>query len=105
MKVRPTGDRLLIRRIDVDEKVGSLFVPDVAKEQPDQGEVISVGRGSVNERGEVVPTEARPGDKVLFGKYAGNDIKIEGQRYLIVRDDEILAIIEKDNEVNSQVAS
>lgn len=96
IKVRPVGDRLLVRRIDTAEMIGSLYVPDTAKEQPDQGEVVAVGRGATNERGEIVPTEARPGDKILFGKYAGNDIKLEGEKYLIIRDEEVLAIFDSE---------
>ena len=96
MKVRPLHDRILVRRIDEETKTaGGLFIPDTAKEKPQQGEVIAVGNGKVAEDGKVRPLDVKKGDKVLFSKYAGNDIKIDGEEVLILKEDDVLAVIEK----------
>ena len=96
MKVRPLGDRVIVRRIGEEEKTkGGLIIPDTAKEKPMEGEVIAVGKGKVLENGKVQPMEVKKKDKVLFGKYAGTEIKIEGEERLIMREDDILCVIEK----------
>jgi len=94
MNVRPLHDRLLVRRIEEKETVkGGIIIPDTAKEKPQEGEVIAVGNGKVLENGTKVAMDVKAGDRVLFGKYSGTDIKIDGQEYLILREDEILAIL------------
>jgi len=94
MKVRPLHDRLVVRRIEEKETVkGGIIIPDTAKEKPQEGEVIAVGNGKVLENGTKVAMDVKAGDRVLFGKYSGTDIKIDGQEYLILREDEILAIL------------
>ena len=94
MKVRPLHDRLVIRRIEKEETArGGIIIPDTAKEKPQEGEVIAVGNGKVLENGTKVAMDVKAGDRVLFGKYSGTDIKIDGQEYLILREDEILAIL------------
>ena len=96
MKVRPLGDRVIVRRIGEEEKTkGGLIIPDTAKEKPMEGEIIAVGKGKVLENGKVQPMEVKKKDKVLFGKYAGTEIKIEGEERLIMREDDILCVIEK----------
>jgi len=95
MDIRPLHDRVLIRRVEETEtRVGSIVIPDSAKEKPQQGEVIAVGNGKVLDNGSRLAPDVKAGDKILFGKYSGSDIKIEGQEYLIVREDEILGILE-----------
>ena len=95
MSVRPLRDRVLLERIEEGEqKVGGIIIPDTAKEKPQQGRVIAVGTGRVNDKGEVFPMDVKAGDTVLFGKYSGTEIKIEGKEYLIVREDEILGVLE-----------
>ena len=94
MKVRPLHDRLVIRRIEEKETVkGGIIIPDTAKEKPQEGEVVAVGNGKVLENGTKVAMDVKAGDRVLFGKYSGTDIKIDGQEYLILREDEVLAIV------------
>jgi chaperonin GroES len=94
MKVRPLHDRLLIKRVEEKETVkGGIIIPDSAKEKPQEGEVIAVGNGKVLENGTKVPLDVKAGDKILFGKYSGTDIKVDGQEYLILREDEVLAVI------------
>ncbi len=96
MKVRPLHDRILVERIDEEEKTpGGIIIPDTAKEKPSQGKVIAVGNGKKTEDGKVIPLDVKVGDKILFGKYAGTEIKIEGKEYLIMREDEIFAVIEE----------
>ena len=91
--IRPLHDRVLIKRIDDQEQArGGIIIPDTAKEKPQQGEVIAVGDGKVNEYGTRRPLDVRPGDRVLFGKYSGSEIKIDDQEYLIMREDEILGV-------------
>jgi len=95
-KVQPLADRVLIKRIEEEEqKVGGIIIPDTAKEKPQKGEVIAVGPGRLDETGKRMPMEVKPGDKVIFSKYAGTEVKIEGEEYLIMREDDILAIIEE----------
>ena len=94
MKVRPLHDRLLVRRIEEKETVkGGIIIPDTAKEKPQEGEVIAVGSGKVLENGTKVTPDVKVGDKILFGKYSGTDIKIDGEELLILREDEVLAVI------------
>jgi chaperonin GroES len=94
MKVRPLHDRLLVRRIEEKEQVkGGIIIPDTAKEKPQEGEVIAVGNGKVLDNGTKLPMDVKAGDKILFGKYSGSDIKIDGEEYLILREDEVLAVL------------
>ena len=95
MTVRPLYDRILVKRIETEaEKTqGGLYIPDSAKEKPQEGEVISVGKGKRLEDGTIQPLDVKPGDRVLLGKYAGNEIKVDGQDYLIIREDEVLGIL------------
>jgi chaperonin GroES len=96
MKVRPLHDRIIIERIDEGEqKVGGIIIPDTAKEKPMQGKVIAVGKGRLEKDGKVTPLDVKKGDLVLFGKYAGQEIKIDGDEYLIIREEEVLGVIEK----------
>ncbi|HYU81031.1 MAG TPA: co-chaperone GroES [Vicinamibacterales bacterium] len=95
MNVRPLRDRLLIERIEEQEqKVGGIYIPDSAKEKPQQGKVVAAGKGRVNDKGEVFPLDVKAGDTVLFGKYSGTEIKIDGKEYLIVREDEVLGVLD-----------
>ena len=95
MKVRPLHDRIIIERIDEGEqKIGGIIIPDTAKEKPMQGKVLSVGKGRVEKDGKVTPLDVKAGDVVLFGKYAGQEIKIDGSDYLIIREEEVLGVIE-----------
>ena len=94
MNLRPLHDRILIRRIEESEQMrGGLYIPDTAKEKPQQGEVVAVGNGKMLDNGERVSIDLKPGDKILFGKYSGSDIKLEGDEYLILREDEILGVL------------
>ena len=96
MKVRPLQDRLLVRRVEEEQKTkGGIIIPDTAKEKPVEGEVIAVGTGKVLDNGKLHPLEVKAGDRVLFGKYAGNEIKLEGVEHLILREDEVLGIVSK----------
>jgi chaperonin GroES len=96
MNIRPLHDRIVVKRIDEDQtKVGGLFIPDSAKEKPQQGEVVAVGNGKRNDEGKLIPMDVKVGDRVLFGKYSGSDVpKTYGDDHLIMREDEILAVIE-----------
>jgi len=95
MKVRPLGDRIIVKPIEEKEvKKGSIIIPDTAKEKPQQGEVIAVGKGKVTEDGKVLPMEIKVGDKVLYGKYSGTEIKIDDKEHLILHQDDVLGIIE-----------
>ena len=98
VKVRPLHDRLIIERIedDTEQKIGGIIIPDTAKEKPQQGKVIAVGKGKVKEDGTITPVDVSAGDKVLFGKYSGQEIKLDGEEYLIMREDEILGVLESD---------
>lgn len=94
-KIRPLQDRILVQRINEEEKTrGGLFIPDSAKEKPQEARVIAVGKGRVSEEGKVTPLDVKAGDKILFGKYSGNEIKIDGEDYLIIKEDDVLAILE-----------
>ena len=94
MKIRPLHDRILVKRAEEkDVKKGGIIIPDTAKEKPQEGEVIAVGNGKILENGTKIALDVKAGDKILFGKYSGTDIKIDGQEYLILREDEVLAVI------------
>ena len=96
MKLRPLHDRVIVKRIKEEEKTaGGIIIPDAAKEKPQQGKVIAAGKGKILENGEVMPLTVKKGNLILFGKYAGTDVKIDGEEHLIMREDDILAIIEK----------
>ncbi len=96
MKFRPLHDRVLVRRIEEAETIrGGIVIPDTAKEKPQEGEAIAVGSGKLLDSGQRVALEVKAGDRVLFGKYGGNEIKLDGEDYLILREDEILAVLEK----------
>ena len=95
MNVRPLHDRIVIQRLEEGEqKVGGIIIPDTAKEKPQQGKVIAAGNGKTNDEGKRIPLDVKAGDLILFGKYSGQEIKLEGEDYLILREDEVLAIIE-----------
>jgi chaperonin GroES len=96
MKVRPLHDRVIIERIEEGEqKVGGIIIPDTAKEKPQQGKVIAAGKGKIEKDGKVTPLDVKAGDTILFGKYAGQEIKVDGNEYLIMREEEILGVIEQ----------
>ncbi len=95
MKIKPLGDRILVLGVEEEKKTkGGILIPDTAKEKPQEGKVIAVGPGKVNEKGKRILLDVKKGDRVLFGKYAGNEIKIDGVEHLIMREDDILAIQE-----------
>jgi chaperonin GroES len=95
MKVKPLHDRILIKRVEEKETVkGGIIIPDTAKEKPQEGEVIAVGGGKKTEEGKVIPLDVKAGDRILFGKYSGTEIKIDDAEYLIIREDEVLGILE-----------
>ena len=95
MKIRPLQDRVIVKRLEEEEKTkGGIIIPDSAKEKPQEGKVIAVGKGKVTEEGKVIPLDVKVGDKILFGKYSGTEIKIEGEEHLIMREEDILGIIE-----------
>jgi chaperonin GroES len=95
MKIRPLNDRVLVLRIDEGEKTkGGIIIPDTAKEKPQEGKVIAVGPGKVNEKGDRISMAVKKNDRILFGKYAGNEIKIDGVEHLIMKEDDILGILE-----------
>jgi len=96
MKIKPLNDRVLILRIEEEQKTsGGIIIPDTAKEKPLEGKVVAAGPGKTDENGKVIPLDVKKGDRVLFGKYAGTEIKIDGVEHLIMREDDILGIIEK----------
>jgi chaperonin GroES len=95
MKIRPLYDRIVVQRIEEKETVrGGIIIPDTAKEKPQEGKVIAVGKGKMLEDGKIIPLDVQVGQNVLFGKYAGNDIRLDGQEYLLMREDEVLGILE-----------
>ena len=92
--IRPLHDRVIVQRLEEEEKTkGGIIIPDTAKEKPQQGKVVAVGKGKVNDDGKVTPLDVKAGDKILFGKYSGTEVKIEGEEYLIMREDDILGVI------------
>ena len=95
MKIRPLQDRVLVKRLEEEEKTsGGIIIPDTAKEKPQHGKVVAVGKGKVNEDGKLIPLDVKAGDKILFGKYAGTEVKIDGEECLIMREDDILGVLE-----------
>ncbi len=97
MKVRPLQDRILVERVEEEVKKGGIIIPDTAKEKPQQGKVIAVGPGRYDDNGKLVPMSLKKGDMILFGKYSGNEIRIGDEELLIMREDDVLAVIEKDS--------
>jgi len=96
MKIRPLHDRILVKRLEEEEKTkGGIIIPDTAKERPMEGEVVAVGEGKRDEKGNRIPMEVKAGDRVIYSKYAGTEVKIEGEEHLIMREDDILGIIVK----------
>ena len=95
MKLRPLNDRILVKRVEEEEKTkGGIIIPDTAKEKPAEGKVIAVGIGKLGDDGKRVPLEIKKDDRILFGKYSGQEIKVEGEEYLIMREDDVLCLIE-----------
>ena len=94
MKLRPLQDRILVQRVREEEKTkGGIIIPDTAKEKPAEGKVVSVGNGKLDEKGKRIALEVKKGDRILFGKYSGTEVKIEGEEYLIMREDDVLGVI------------
>lgn len=96
MKIRPLHDRILIERMEEEVKKGGIIIPDTAKEKPQQGKVIAVGPGRVDDKGERIPMDVKKGDIILFGKYSGNEIRIGEEEYLIIREEDVLGVVEKE---------
>ena len=95
MKIRPLYDRIVVKRIEEKEQMqGGLYIPDTAKEKPQEGEVVAVGKGKRLEDGKVVALDVQVGDRILFGKYSGSDIKLDGEEYLIMREDDVLGVLD-----------
>jgi len=95
MKIRPLNDRILVKRLEEEEKTkGGIIIPDSAKEKPAEGEVVAVGPGKTNDKGDVVHMQLKVGDRVLFSKYGGTDVKLDGEDYLIMREDDVLGVLE-----------
>jgi chaperonin GroES len=95
MKIRPLGDRILVKRIKEEEKTkGGIFIPDTAREKPQEGKIVAVGKGKMTESGKLVAPEVKPGDTILFGKYSGSEIKLEGEEHMIMREEDILGVVE-----------
>ena len=96
MKIRPLHDRIIVRRLEEEEKTkGGIIIPDTAKEKPMEGKIIAAGKGKVLEDGKIHPLDVKVGDRILFGKYSGTEVKIDGEEHLIMREDDILGVIEK----------
>ena len=105
MNIRPLYDRIVVKRIEEGEKMqGGLYIPDSAKEKPQEGEVVAVGKGKRLEDGKVIALDVQVGDRILFGKYSGSDIKIDGQEYMIMREDEVLGILEAPPKVAAKAS-
>ena len=96
MNIRPLHDRIVVKRLDdqAEQVLNGIIIPDSAKEKPQEAEVVAVGKGKRSDDGKLIPLDVEVGDKILFGKYSGSDIKVDGQEYLIMREDEVLAVIE-----------
>jgi chaperonin GroES len=95
MKIRPLQDRVIVKRLEEEEKTkGGIIIPDTAKEKPQEGKVIAVGKGKVTEDGKIIPLDVKVGDKILFGKYSGTEVKVGGEEHLIMREEDILGVIE-----------
>jgi chaperonin GroES len=95
-RIRPLADRLIVKRVEQQEQksAGGIIIPDTAKEKPQEGKVIAVGKGKANDEGKVTPLDVKPGDHILFGKYSGSEIKIDGEEHLILREEDVLGIVE-----------
>src|SRR5213078_1714144 len=106
MKIRPLQDRVIVRRLEeaVEKTKGGIIIPDTAKEKPQQGKVIAVGKGKVSEDGKVMPLDVKVGDKILFGKYSGSEIKIDGEEHLIMREEDILGVVDGSGRRGSMAA-
>ncbi|HTH49046.1 MAG TPA: co-chaperone GroES [Candidatus Limnocylindria bacterium] len=105
MNIRPLYDRIVVKRIETQEqKIGGLFIPDSAKEKPQEGEVVAVGKGKRLEDGKVIPLDVQVGDRILFGKYSGSDIKLDNDEYLIMREDEVLGILDAQPKVSKKAS-
>src|SRR6266481_4754037 len=95
MKIRPLQDRVIIKRIEEEERTkGGIIIPDTAKEKPQEGKVVAVGKGKVNDDGKLIPLDVKVGDRILFGKYSGSEVKLDGEDVLIMREDDILGVLE-----------
>ncbi len=95
MKLRPLGDRIVVKPLEAEEKTkGGIILPDTAKEKPQEGKVVAVGKGKLDESGKAMPMEVKVGDKILYGKYAGNEVTIDEEDYMILREDDVLAVVE-----------
>ena len=95
MKIRPLHDRIIVKRLEEERKTASgIVIPDTAAEKPDQGEIVAVGKGKKDEQGKVIPLDVKPGDKVLFGKYSGQTVKVKGEELLVMREEDIMGVIE-----------
>jgi chaperonin GroES len=95
MKLRPLQDRILVKRVEEEEKTkGGIIIPDTAKEKPAEGKVVAVGKGKLDENGKRIALESKKGDRILFGKYSGTEVKIEGEEYLIMREEDVLGVID-----------
>ena len=98
IKVRPLHDRIIVQRLEEaeEQQVGGIIIPDTAKEKPQQGKVVAVGKGKVKDDGGILPMDVKDGDTILFGKYSGQEIKLDGDDYLIMREDEVLGVVNQD---------
>jgi len=95
MKIRPLQDRVIVKRIAEEEKTkGGIIIPDTAKEKPQEGKIVAVGKGKMNDDGKLMPPDVKVGDKILFGKYSGSEIKLNGEEHLIMREEDILGVVE-----------
>jgi chaperonin GroES len=105
MQFRPLGDRVLVRRVEEEEKTrGGIIIPDTAKEKPQEGEIIAVGPGARDENGKAVPLEVKPGDRVLFGKWSGTEVKIDGEDLIIMKENDILGVVERSGAATAKAA-
>jgi chaperonin GroES len=95
-RIRPLADRLIVKRVDEQEQksAGGIIIPDTAKEKPQEGKVVAVGRGKLNDDGKLIPLDVKAGDRILFGKYSGSEIKIDGEEHLILREEDVLGVVE-----------
>jgi chaperonin GroES len=105
MQFRPLGDRVLVRRVEEEERTrGGIIIPDTAKEKPQEGEVIAVGPGARDEDGKAVPLDVKPGDRILFGKWSGTEVKIDGEDLIIMKESDILGVVERDGASSRKAA-
>jgi chaperonin GroES len=95
MKIRPLQDRIIVKRIAEEEKTkGGIIIPDTAKEKPQEGKVVAIGKGKMTDEGKLIPLDVKVGDRILFGKYSGSEVKLDGEEHLIMREDDVLGVIE-----------